>query len=58
MQWVTMKRFKRRKDFDYHGMKDKLKKSYTHVHMIEDIWDKCKTYEIVRRLDYNWFRLE
>lgn len=46
-----MKQFKSRNDFDYRGMKNKLKKSYTHVHRIEDIWAECKTKEDIRRLD-------
>lgn len=51
MQWVMMKTYKRRPDFDYRGMKDKLKKSYSHVLKVEDIWIDCRTKDI-RKLDY------
>lgn len=47
----TMKLFKASKDFDYKGMKNKLTRSYTHVHKIEDIWIDCRTKDI-RKLDY------
>lgn len=35
---VTMRFFKARKDFNYRGMRNKLKKSYIYVHRIEDVW--------------------
>lgn len=58
MQWVTMKKYKRRNDFDYWGMKDKLKRSYTHVHMIEDIWTECRNDEDVRKSDFSRLTFE
>lgn len=52
MRRVTMRFFKARKHFDYRGMKNKLKKSYTHLHRVEDIWICCRTKEVIRSLDY------
>lgn len=52
MRRVTMRFFKARKDFDYRGMRNKLKKPYVHVHWIEDVWADCRSDHDVRRLDY------
>lgn len=49
---VTMRFSKSRKHFDYRGMKNKLKKSYTHVHQVEDVWIDCRIEEHIKRLDY------
>ena len=32
-----IKKLKIRGDFDYRGMKDKMRQSFTHVHHIEDV---------------------
>lgn len=45
MRRVTMRFFKAKKYFDYRGMKNKIKKNYTHVRQIEDIWIDCRTEE-------------
>lgn len=52
MRRVIMKFFKTKKYFDYRGMKNKIKKSYTHVHQIEDVWIDCRTEEDIKKLDY------
>lgn len=36
-------------------MKNKIKKSYAHVHQIEDVWIDCRIEEDIQSLDY--FRL-
>lgn len=52
MRRVRIKFFKARKHFDYRGMKNKIKKSCTHVHWVEDVWIDCKIEGGIRRLDY------
>lgn len=47
-----MRFFKARRDFDYRGMRNKLKKNYVHVHRIEDVWVDCRSKHDVRKLDY------
>lgn len=53
-----MRFFKAQKYFDYGGIKNKLKKSYTHAHWVEDIWIDCRIEEDIRRLDYCCLILE
>lgn len=53
MRRVAMNLFKGRKYFDYRGIKNKLKKSYTHVHHVEDIWIDCRiVQEDIKKIDY------
>lgn len=52
MRIVTMRFFKARKDFDYRGTRNKLKKEYVHVHQMEDVWVDCRSKDDVRKLDY------
>lgn len=52
MRRVTMRFFKARKDFDYRGMKNKLKNAYIHVHRIEDVWIDCRSEHDIRKHDY------
>lgn len=43
MRRVTMRFLKARKDFDYRGMRNKLKKAYVHMHRTEDVWADCRS---------------
>lgn len=52
MRRVTMRFFKARKDFDYRGMINKLKKAYVHVHRIKDVWVDYRSKHDIRKLDY------
>lgn len=52
MRKVTTRLFKERRDFDYRGMRNKLKKAYVHVHRIEDIWTDQRTEQDIKKLDY------
>lgn len=58
MRRATMRFFKARKCFDCRGMKNKIKKNYTHIHQIEDRWVDCRTEEDVQRLDYYHLTVE
>lgn len=52
MRRITMRFSSARKDFDYRGMNNKLKRSYTHGHMIEYIWIECRSGKDIKKLDY------
>lgn len=52
LQEIRLKRFKPRVDFDYRGMKEKIKKTFIHVHRIEDIWADLRTEKEIRKMDY------
>lgn len=54
MRRVTTKFLKARKDFDYRGMRNKMKKAYVHVDRIEDVWVDYWIEHDVRKLDYCW----
>jgi hypothetical protein len=54
MQNVTLRTDHRRVDFDYRGMKSKLKISHSHIDHFEDIWTDCRD-EDVRNMDYCQF---
>lgn len=58
LQEIKLRKFKERKDFDYRGMKDKIKRAFTHVHCLEDIWVDLRTKEDIKRMDYNRLTLE
>lgn len=58
LQEIKLKKFKARKDFDYQGMKDKIKRAFTHVHRLEDIWVDLRSKEDVRKMDYSKLTLE
>lgn len=58
MQWVTMRRFKAHDNFDFRGMKNKIKRSYTHVYRLEDAWVDCEAEEDVRRMGFSCLTLE
>ncbi|XP_057862524.1 uncharacterized protein LOC131070880 [Cryptomeria japonica] len=49
---ITPKRAIGMADFDYRGMKEKIKKSFVHVHCIEDIWVDLRTEMEVLKMDY------
>lgn len=51
IQEIKLKRFKERMDFDYRGMKDKIKRAFTHVHHLEYIWIDLQTKDIYK-MDY------
>lgn len=52
MRRVTIKLFKAKREFDYRGMRNKLKKAYIHVHCVEDVLADCRTNHDIRKLDY------
>lgn len=52
MRRVNVNFFKERRDFNYKGMRNKLKKPCVHVHCIEDVRVACKTEHNIRKLDY------
>lgn len=58
LQEITLKKFKIRKDFNYRGMKDKIKRPFTQVHHVEDVWIDLCTDKDIRRMDYNRLTLE
>lgn len=58
MQWNTMRRFKACNNFDFHGMKNNIKRSYTHVYRLEDVWADYENDEDVRRMDFSHLNLE
>lgn len=53
MQWNTMRIFKVQNNFDFRGMKNKPKRSYTHVYRFEDVWVDCQNEEDIRRMDFS-----
>lgn len=52
LEEIKLKKLKIRKDFDYRGMKDKIKRAFKHVHQIEDVWIDLHTKEDVRIMEY------
>lgn len=58
LQEIKLTKFKERKDFDYLGMKEKIKRAFTHVHHLEDVWINLCTEEDIRRMHYNRLTLE
>lgn len=58
MQWNTMRRFKARTDFDFWGIKNKLKRTYTHVYRFEDVWADYQDEEVIRRMDFSRLTLD
>ena len=52
LQLITLKRVKARYDFDYRGMHSMIKRAFTHVHCIEDIWIDLLTQLDIMRMDY------
>jgi hypothetical protein len=50
MKMVTLRTYRRRKKFDYRGMKSRLKSSHVHFHCFKDIWVECKDKEDIRRM--------
>lgn len=58
LQEIKLNKFKARKDFDYRGMKDKIKRTFAHVHRLEDIWVDLHIEEDIRKMDYNSLTLE
>ena len=49
---ITLKKFKARFDFDYQGMHSKIKRAFTHVRRIEDIWIDLHTEMDIMKIDY------
>lgn len=58
MQWNTMRRFKTHNNFDFSGMKKKIKRIYTHLYWLEDVWVDYENGEDVRRMDFSRLTLE
>ena len=52
LQLVTLKKFKVRFDFDYREMNSKIKRTFTHVHPIEDIWIYMRIDLGLMKMDY------
>ena len=52
LQLVTLKKFKVRFDFDYREMNSKIKRAFTHVHHIEDIWIDMQKELDIMKMDY------
>ena len=52
LQLITLKKFKARFDFDYREINSQIKKAYTHVHRIEDIWIDMRTELDIMKMDY------
>lgn len=52
MQIMTLRTYRYINDFDYRGMKRKIKKSHRHVYRIENIWVDYKDEEDIRKMDY------
>ena len=52
LQLITLKKFKARFDFDYREMNSQMKRAYTNVHRIEDIWIDMRTKLDIMKMDY------
>ena len=52
LQLITLKWFKARFDFDYREMNSQIKRAYTRVHRIEDIWIDMRTKLDIMKMDY------
>lgn len=52
MQLITLKKFKARFDFDYREMNPQIKRAFTHVHHIEDVWIDMRTELDIMKMDY------
>ena len=52
LQLITLKRFKARFDFDYIEMNSQIKRAFTHVHRIEDVWIDMQTELDIMKMDY------
>ena len=52
LQFITLKRFKARFDFDYREMNSQIKRAYTNVHRIEGIWIDMRTELDIMKMDY------
>lgn len=48
LQEIKLRKFEERKDFDYREKKDRIKRSFTHVHCLEDLWVDLHTEEDIR----------
>lgn len=55
---IKLKEFEIKKDFDYRGMKDKIKRAFTHMHRIEDVWIDLHIEEDIRRMNFSRLTLE
>lgn len=52
LKLITLKKFKARFDFDYQEMNSQMKRAYTHVHRIKDIWIDMRTKLDIMKMDY------
>ena len=51
LQLITLKKFKVRFDFDYREMNSQIKRAYTHVHCIKNIWIDMRTELDIMKMD-------
>ena len=52
LQLITLKKFKARFDFDYREMNSQMKRAYTHVRCIEDVYIDMKMELDIIKMDY------
>lgn len=52
LQLITLKKFKAKFDFDYREMNSQMKRSYTHVNHIKDIWIDVRIKLDIMKMDY------
>ena len=54
---ITLKKFKARFDFDYRGMHSRIKRAFTHVDHMEDVWIDLRTEVDIMEMVYCRLRL-
>ena len=57
LQLITLKRSKAKFGFDYKEMNSQIKRAFTHVHRIEDVWIDKRLELDIMKMDYYRFTL-
>ena len=52
VQLITLKKFKSRAGFDFRGMHSKMKRAFTYVHRMEDVWIDLRNNVHIIRMDF------